>query len=92
MAERPSSPTPEERKKLDQEAKVKENAEQAKLPYKWWQQIGDLDITFDVPTNLKGRDFDVKLTKTGIKAGIKGQAPLIEVLLRSTASHMRAMR
>lgn len=79
MADRPSSPTPEERQKLDKEAKAKEEEEQSKLPYKWTQTIGDLDLTAPIPANLKGRDLDVKITKTGIKAAIKGQDAIIEV-------------
>jgi HSP20 family molecular chaperone IbpA len=79
MADRPSSPTPEEREKLDKEAKARENEEQSKLPYKWTQQIGDLDITTTIPGNMKGKDLDVKITKTSIKAGIKGKEAIIEV-------------
>lgn len=92
MAE-PSEPTPEERAKTDAAAKKKEQEEQSKLPYKWTQQIGDLDITAPIPSNLKGKDLDVKITKTSLKAGIKGQDILIDVgrleaklqLLRLTA-------
>ncbi|KAK3711726.1 hypothetical protein LTR37_009503 [Vermiconidia calcicola] len=76
--ERPSSPTPEEREKLDKEAKQKEEEEQSKLPYKWTQQIGDLDLTAPIPGNIKGRDLDVKITKSSLKAGIKGQEPIID--------------
>jgi hypothetical protein len=79
MADRPSSPTPEEREKLDKETKKKEEEEQSKLPYKWTQQIGDLDITSPISSNIKGKDLDVKITKTSIKAGIKGQDAIIEV-------------
>jgi len=80
MAEdRPSSPTGEEREKLDQEAKAKEVAEQEKLPYKWTQTIGDVDITAPIPANIKGKDLDVKIAKNSIKAGIKGQEPIIDV-------------
>ena len=76
---RPPSPTAEEREKLDKEAKSKEQEEQSKLPYKWTQQIGDLDITASIPSNIKGRDLDVKITKTSLKAGIKGQDAIIDV-------------
>ncbi|KAK4547008.1 hypothetical protein LTR36_001228 [Oleoguttula mirabilis] len=78
MADRPASPPPEERKKLDAEAKKKEQEEQSKLPYKWTQTIGDLDLTAPIPANLKGRDLDVKITKNSLKAGIKGQEPIID--------------
>ena len=74
-----SSPTPEEREKKDAEAKAREAEEQAKLPYKWTQSIGDVDITIPVPGNLKGRDLDVVLTKQKLKAGVKGQTPIVDV-------------
>lgn len=79
MADRSTSPSPEERKKLDAEAKAKEEEEQSKLPYKWTQQINDVDITASIPSNIKGKDLDVKITKTSLKAGIKGQDAIIEV-------------
>lgn len=89
MADRPASPSPEERKKLDAEAKAKEDAEQSKLPYKWTQTIGDLDLTAPIPANLKGKDLDVKITKTSLKAGIKGQNPIIDVSQLYTSKHTR---
>lgn len=81
MAEndRPASPTPEERDRLDKEAKAREEEEQSKLPYKWTQTIGDLDLTAPVPPNIKGRDLHVKITKSTLSAGIKGQEPIIDV-------------
>lgn len=75
------SPTPEEQEKKDAETKAREAEEQAKLPYKWTQTIGDLDITVPVASNLKGRDLEVHITKTRIKIGIKGQPPIIDVSL-----------
>ena len=74
-----SSPPPEDRAKADAEAKAKEDAEQAALPYKWTQTIKDLDITISIDGKYKGKDLDVKFTKTTIKAGIKGQEPILEV-------------
>ncbi|KAI7236236.1 Nuclear movement protein [Hortaea werneckii] len=80
MAEqaRPASPSQQEREKLDAAAKAKELEEQSKLPYKWTQTIGELDLTAVIPANIKGKDLDVKLTRNGIKAAIKGQKPIIE--------------
>lgn len=77
-SERPSSPTPSEREKLDAEARNKEAAEQATLPYKWIQTIGEVDITIPIPGNLKAKDLVVELKKTRIKAQVKGQESLIE--------------
>lgn len=71
--------TPQEREQRDKEARAKEAAEQALLPYKWTQTIKDVDVTIAVPGNLKGRDLDVSMTKTKIKAGVKGQTPALEV-------------
>ncbi|KZF26199.1 CS-domain-containing protein [Xylona heveae TC161] len=62
----------------DAAQKAKEAAEQAALPYKWTQNIGDVDVTISVPGNLKGRDLNVVITKTSIKAGVKGQDPVLE--------------
>ena len=90
MADRPASPTPEEREKQDKAAKAKEDEEQSKLPYKWTQTIGDVDLVSPVPANLKGKDFDVKITKTTLKAGIKGQEPIIDVRNPSTTHNISA--
>lgn len=79
MADRSSSPTPEERRKADEELKVKEAAEQALLPYKWTQTIKDVDITVPVSASLRGKDLDVVITKTKLKVAIKGQSPIIDV-------------
>lgn len=74
-----SSPTPSEREKKDQEDRAREAEEQAKLPYKWAQTIGDLDVTVPVAGNLKGRDLVVEFTKTKLKVAVKGQDPIIDV-------------
>ncbi|KAI9762807.1 MAG: hypothetical protein M4579_000160 [Chaenotheca gracillima] len=59
-------------------AAAKEAAEQAALPYKWSQTIGDLDITVPIPNNMRGRDLVVEIGKTKLKAGIKGKEPVID--------------
>ncbi|KAI1916972.1 hypothetical protein LOZ65_005148 [Ophidiomyces ophidiicola] len=68
----------EERERQDREQREREAAEQSKLPYKWIQTIKDADITFAVPAEMRGRDLDVLLTKSKIRAGIKGKEPIIE--------------
>ncbi|KAJ4266076.1 hypothetical protein NW762_004050 [Fusarium torreyae] len=59
-------------------AKAKEAEEQAALPYKWTQSIAELDVTFDVPGNLKSRDFVIAIKKQSLQAGIKGQDPIVK--------------
>jgi hypothetical protein len=68
-----------EQDQKDAEARAREAAEQAALPYKWTQTIKDVDISVEVDGNLKGRDFDVVLKKTKLKVGIKGKEPFIDV-------------
>jgi len=70
--------TPEMREKKDAEDRAREAEEQAKLPYKWTQTIGDVDVVVPVPGNLKGRDFNVVIAKKKLKVGIKGQEPIID--------------
>ncbi|KAI1209605.1 nuclear movement protein [Annulohypoxylon truncatum] len=69
-----TDPTPEQ----EAAARAKEAEEQAALPYKWNQTIGDVDINITVPGNLKGRDIVVDIKKLKLKAGIKGQDPIID--------------
>lgn len=73
------SPPPEEQQKLDAEARAKEQAEQAALPYKWDQTIKDLDITVSVEAKYKGKDLDVKIGRNTLRVAIKGQEPIIDV-------------
>ncbi len=72
-------PTPEQ----EAAARAKEAAEQAALPYKWEQTIADLDITITIPGNLKARDLVIEIKKQKLKAGIKGQDPIIDVCPRN---------
>lgn len=74
-----TSPTPSEREAKDKADRAREAEEQAKLPYKWRQTIGDVDVDVPVAANLRGRDIVVEMTKTKLKVGVKGQEPVIDV-------------
>jgi hypothetical protein len=63
----------------DAAARKKQAEEQAALPYKWDQTIGELDLSFNVPGNFKSRDLVVDIKKQTIVAGVKGQEPIISV-------------
>jgi hypothetical protein len=80
-----TSPTPSERGRADAEAKAKEDAEQANLPYKWTQTIKDVDIVIEIDGKFKGKDLDVKITKSSLKAAIKGGEVFIDVCLPTTS-------
>lgn len=83
-----SSSPPEESKKADAEARAKEQAEQAALPYKWDQTIKDLDITISIDGKYKGKDLDIKISRSALKAGIKGQEPFIDVCHSNMCCHV----
>jgi len=68
----------EQREQEEKKRKAQEDAEQAKLPYKWTQTISDLDVVVPVPGNIKGRDLDTMITKTRIRVGLKNQQPIID--------------
>jgi hypothetical protein len=77
-------------------ATAKEAEEQAALPYKWTQTIAELNVTFDVPGNLKSRDLVITIKKMSLQAGIKGQDPIIQVYTQLPApvnptNHPRAI-
>ncbi|CAE6524283.1 unnamed protein product [Rhizoctonia solani] len=70
--------TPEEREVKDAELRAKEAAEQATLPYRWKQELGDLDITVPLPKGTRARDLVVKILKKKLSAGLKGKEPILE--------------
>ena len=74
-----SAPTPSEKDRSEKEAKAKEEAEQASLPYKWTQTIKDVDITVLIDGKYKGKDLDGKIPKTKLRIAIKGGEVFIDV-------------
>jgi hypothetical protein len=68
-------------------ARAKEAEEQAALPYKWTQTIADLDISFSVPGNFKGKDLVIDIKKLYLVAGVKGQEPIIKVCTCFISNH-----
>jgi hypothetical protein len=72
----------------EKEAREKEAAEQAALPYTWKQTIGDVDISVPVPIGTRGKDLIVILSPTKIKVGLKGKDPILEVCPLATLSRL----
>lgn len=70
--------TSEERAEYDQLQRKREEEEQATLPYKWRQELGELDVTLEVPKGTRGKDLEVKISKTTLKVGLKGKEPIME--------------
>ncbi|KAF8476058.1 CS domain-containing protein [Kalaharituber pfeilii] len=74
MADSFQEPDPAAEKAL----REKEAAEQAALPYKWRQTIGDVDISVPVPKGTRAKDLVVEIKKLKLKVGLKGQEPIID--------------
>ncbi|KAF9270190.1 nuclear movement protein nudC [Marasmius fiardii PR-910] len=70
--------SPEERKARNQEDRAREAAEQAVLPYKWKQELGEVDITVPVPKGTKGRDLVIVIQKKKLSVGLKGKDKIFE--------------
>jgi len=70
--------TPEEREAKDKADKERERAEQAALPYKWEQQLGDVDVTVPVPKGTRARDLIVVIDKKKLRVGLKGADNILD--------------
>ena len=47
------------------------------LPYRWTQQLGDVDVTVPVPKGTRGRDLSVVIQKKKLSVGLKGKEPIM---------------
>lgn len=47
------------------------------LPYRWSQQLFDVDITVPVPKGTRARDLAITITKKKLSVGLKGQEPIM---------------
>ncbi|KAG4098441.1 HSP20-like chaperone [Neocallimastix lanati (nom. inval.)] len=70
--------TEAERDAYDKEQRKREEAEQAALPYQWRQTLQDVDITVPIPKGTRAKQLDIKIEKKHLKAGLKGQEPIME--------------
>ncbi|EJD04076.1 nuclear movement protein nudC [Fomitiporia mediterranea MF3/22] len=68
----------EEREAKALDEKKREQEEQAALPYRWQQQLGDVDIFVPVPRGTRARDLNVVIAKKSLKVGLKGQEPIMD--------------
>ncbi|KZT72827.1 CS-domain-containing protein [Daedalea quercina L-15889] len=67
----------EEREARDKADREREAAEQAALPYKWKQELGEVDIVVPVPKGTRGKNLDVVIQKKKLSVGLKGQEPIM---------------
>ena len=61
----------EEKKTYDQAQQEKQDKEQAALPYKWKQTLGDVDIVVPVLKGTRGRDVVVEFGKGSLVCCVK---------------------
>ncbi|GAA6043178.1 hypothetical protein JCM8097_008712 [Rhodosporidiobolus ruineniae] len=63
---------------LDRANAEREKKEQDALPYRWRQTLTDVTVSVPVPPGTRGKQLEVVIKKTSIKAGLKGLKPVIE--------------
>ncbi|KAI6047682.1 nuclear movement protein nudC [Pisolithus marmoratus] len=66
-----------EKEARDRADRERERQEQAALPYRWTQELGEVDITVPVPKGTRARDLLVVIQKKKISVGLKGQEPIL---------------
>jgi hypothetical protein len=66
-----------EREERDKAEKIREKEEQAKLPYSWTQELGEVDINVPVPQGTRGKDLAVVIQKMKLSVGLKGHEPIM---------------
>ncbi|KAF9822121.1 hypothetical protein IEO21_00115 [Rhodonia placenta] len=67
----------EEREARDKADRQREAVEQAALPYKWGQELGEVDIVVPVPKGTRARDLGVVIQKKKLSVGLKGKEPIM---------------
>ncbi|PPQ87030.1 hypothetical protein CVT25_000007 [Psilocybe cyanescens] len=72
-----STLTPEQREVRDKEARLREQQEQAALPYSWTQELGEVDVTVPVPQGTRGKDLAIIIDKKKLSVGLKGHEPIM---------------
>jgi len=70
--------TREQREAKEKAEKEKEEAEQAALPYKWKQELGEVDVMVPVPKGTRGKQLEVKIAKKHLSVGLKGQEKILD--------------
>lgn len=48
------------------------------LPYKWSQELGEVDVTVPVPKGTRARDLVINLQKKKLSVGLKGQENILD--------------
>ena len=47
------------------------------LPYRWRQQLNEVDVTIEVPQGTRGRDLVVVVKKNYLSVSLKGKEPIM---------------
>ncbi|KAH9937011.1 nuclear movement protein nudC [Fomitopsis serialis] len=67
----------DEREARDKADREREAAEQAALPYKWRQELGEVDVVVPVPKGTRGKELNVVIQKKKLSVGLKGKEPIV---------------
>ncbi|KAF5385224.1 hypothetical protein D9615_001477 [Tricholomella constricta] len=68
----------EEREARDKEDRARERAEQSALPYKWTQELGEVDVNIPVPKGTRAKDLAILIQKKKLSVGLKGQDKILD--------------
>jgi len=69
--------TSEERAEHDRLQRKREEEEQNALPYRWRQELNEVDVTIEVPKGTRGKDLVVVIKKNYLSVGLKGKEPIM---------------
>jgi len=67
----------DERAEYDALQRKREEEEQNALPYRWRQELSELDLTIEVPKGTRGKNLTVVIKKNYLSVGLKGQEPIM---------------
>jgi len=68
----------EERETKDKENSAREAREQAELPYRWRQELGEVSLSVPVPKGTRARDLAVFIGKKSLSLGLRGQDAILK--------------
>ena len=47
------------------------------MPYKWKQELSEVDLEVPVPKGTRGKDLTVVIQKKKLSVGLKGKEPIL---------------
>lgn len=73
--------TKEEQDAYDKQERVREEQEQAGLPYRWSQDLAVVSVVVDLPKGTRGKDLNVVIEKRKLKVCIEYATETVDIIL-----------